>query len=277
MDILLARLHQLRPVAEYQQRIPIHRQVVFLIVGVSCVLLLSALLLTQLYGYHGLFAELNGWGARLPGQIWAAITLLGDTRVALAFLLIFVYRNPQILPATLFAAVPVTLVIHFFKNFYQLERPAAVLNVDSFNLIGKALKAGSFPSGHSATIGVIAALLILISRYGFQRVVVIVLMLVVAVSRVMVGAHWPVDTFVGSAIGLLFGLMGYWLSTRYQLLRGRVSQWLLVALLLVAAYTTFFNNGGYPSGHYFAMAIALVALISYHFHLLSQLRQPSSQ
>jgi membrane-associated phospholipid phosphatase len=239
----------------------------------SVVLLLSlALILTLGFGYHAAFLPLNLAGDALPDTAWAALTLLGDTRVALALMLLFVFRHPQLLAATLIAAIPATLIVQGFKRTLSIERPAAVIPPEQFNQIGDLLHAGSFPSGHSTTTGIICALLILIAPSRSMRHLLFGLMLLAAGSRVMVGAHWPVDVLVGCSIGMLSALGGYLLATRHRLCRRRLGQWLVVLILVYAAVSTFEHDGGYPEAHLFAIGIASLALLRYLLQLFGQLR-----
>ena len=273
--VLLARLPIPRPV-QGQQEIPIHQGMVPWVAGIGALLILCGITLWLSLGYHAGFYTLNDVGKAVSPELWASLTLLGDTRIALALLLLLVYRSPQLLPATLIASIPVTLCVHLCKNLASLPRPASVLDPGTFQIIGEVLRKGSFPSGHSATIGVIAALLLLISQRTSVRIAVITVMSAVAMSRVMVGAHWPVDALVGAGLGMLSGLAGYQLARRYRLMQHIASQWSLVALLLVAAVTTFFVESGYPQGQYFAMCVAAAGLVRYHYQLLSNRLQSDS-
>ncbi len=62
----------------------------------------------------------------------------------------------------------------------------------------------SFPSGHSVTIAALATVLAL----RFPKFVSgwIILALIIGISRVMVGAHYPSDVILGLTIGMLFTL-----------------------------------------------------------------------
>lgn len=62
----------------------------------------------------------------------------------------------------------------------------------------------SFPSGHSTTMGAIAALVALL--YPRARLAVIPAAFVVALSRVFVGAHYPSDVVAGFGFGFIFSL-----------------------------------------------------------------------
>ena len=75
-----------------------------------------------------------------------------------------------------------------------------------------ALKAHSFPSGHTllicTTYGLLAWLWIRSTRSWLERGLAVVLLagliFVVGAARVRLGAHWPTDTLAGAVIGLFW-------------------------------------------------------------------------
>lgn len=243
------------------------------IVLTACGFALLAALFWEFGGYHSGFLTLNTLGRLFPDSLWSSLTLLGDTQVAFALLLFVLFRYPQLLPATLIAAIPATLISHGLKQVFSMARPAAVLPPDSYHLIGSTLKHGSFPSGHSTTAGVIAALFIIIARNRVQRGLLIALLTLVIFSRVMVAAHWPIDVLIGAAIGLICGLAGYELAVQYRCCRAAGSQWLAMLLPFYAVLTLPFHDGGYPLGHGAILVLALIASARY-LQQLQQARPP---
>ncbi|MBD2858538.1 phosphatase PAP2 family protein [Spongiibacter sp. KMU-158] len=219
-------------------------------------------------GYHGLFIDLNHGGAFLGSEFWAQLTVLGDTRVALALLLIVIYRHPQLLSATLIACLPTTLIIQLFKRTTEIARPSGFLDAELFHQTGKVLKMGSFPSGHSATAGVLFGLMILIAHTRTNKILLLSTLFLVALSRVMVGAHWPVDILVGSSIGLLCAVFAYWLSHKYRLCSAVSSQWSVVGLLIYAAISNLSSDSGYPQAHIGTVVLCFSALAIYLAHFL---------
>lgn len=219
-------------------------------------------------GYHGLFLDLNYAGALLGSELWSSLTVLGDTRIALAVLLFAVYRHPQLLPTALVACIPTALIIQIFKRTTEIARPSGFLDADSFFQTGQLLKAGSFPSGHSATAGVLFTCLILICNTRRNKLLFLGLLFFTALSRVMVGAHWPVDILVGSAIGVLCALFGFWLSGKFQLCSSTTSQRGVIALLIYAAISGTTTDSGYPEAYYSTVVLCVLALLTYSAHFL---------
>ncbi len=61
----------------------------------------------------------------------------------------------------------------------------------------------------------------------------------VACSRVAVGAHWPADTAVGAAAGMLSGLSGAWLAARIPERHLRPQAWLMRGVALFGVYCLY--------------------------------------
>ena len=139
----------------------------------------------------------------LPSEIWHNITYLGDALILIPLLSFICLINTRMW-AAMFGAVPLAFSLSYLgKNFFAIPRPAAVLEHQQFTIIGETLTAyTSFPSGHTITIftAISAMVFVLlrevkISEQGKTYWIYISLMVatVVAISRVAVGAHWPVD------------------------------------------------------------------------------------
>jgi len=193
--------------------------------------------------------------------VWANLTVLGDTLVALCLLLIFLRRRPDLALAVLFASIPATLISHGLKDALDMARPYAVLG-DQIHVIGHYLRAGSFPSGHATTIFVLAAVLIGGLRSASASFWILVAALLVGFSRVTVGAHWPLDVIGGILCGWASGLFGLFLVSRLDWASRHSVQLAMRLLLMGCAMTLYFNyNSGYPLARPFEQAIALLALV----------------
>ncbi|NTV95501.1 MAG: phosphatase PAP2 family protein [Thiobacillus sp.] len=214
---------------------------------------------------QAVFLALNGLAARLPAVLWSDLTVLGDTLVALCLLLPFLRRRPDLVLAALLASLPATLLSHGIKDGLALARPFAVL-ADQVHVIGPYLKAGSFPSGHTTTLFVLACVLALGLRARGAAPWILALALAAGLSRVAVGAHWPMDVAGGILCGWLSGMIGLRLAERFGRLRhptvlAAVQLFLIAcALVLLLRY-----DSGYPLARPFEQAIAILVLV---FHLL---------
>lgn len=133
-------------------------------------------------------------------------------------------REPRRVAGLLVALVVGGLVVHALKRTLQVERPLAVFGADHdvFSVIGESLHKGSMPSGHSATAWAVAGLLVLSeSRAAVWRHLWWVLAAGQALSRIVVGAHWPSDVLVGSGLGAMLAPFVWRLGVT-----GRISRWM---------------------------------------------------
>jgi len=169
-----------------------------------------------------LFFSLNRYLGEHPG-LMANLTQCGDCIVLLPFVsLLFVYA-PRVWEALLPGLLVSVALSASLKKLFAVPRPARVLEDDSFIIVGKKLAAmNSTPSGHSISIFVV--LTVLLFAFMPQKTaskviwafVVIALGLLLASTRVGVGAHWPLDVVTGCAVGCISGILGIFVSQRWK-------------------------------------------------------------
>jgi membrane-associated phospholipid phosphatase len=207
------------------------------------------------------FLLLNTLATQLPDRFWSVTTVLGDTLVALTFILVLLRARPDLVMAAMLAAIPATLLTHGLKDLADVARPFAQLG-DAIHVIGPALRSGSFPSGHTTTTFTVAAILVAGLRPAWIGWLIVAAACLIGLSRVAVGAHWPADIAGGMLCGWVSGLFGVWLERRLawqnhpRILSG-------VRLLLVACALTLLIkfNSGYPLARPFEQGLALAVLL----------------
>jgi membrane-associated phospholipid phosphatase len=210
-------------------------------------LLLIAVLATSAAN-RSLFVLLNQFGHPFGDSLWLHLTMLGDGAVALALVLPSIRRSPRCFWAALIAAVFTALWVQLLKQVVSLPRPLAVLPPELFFQSGPAYRAVSFPSGHAAAIFAIAGIWIMsMPRRSAMRALLLALAVLVSLSRVMVGVHWPVDILWGMLGGWLGAWCGLALYARYQWKTAGAWGFLAgLVLLLVAAALLVSNHVRIP-------------------------------
>ena len=216
------------------------------------------------------FVQLNATlAAILPHAVWYNLTLLGDGAILLPLGFLSLYWRPQI-AAALIATLPLGAILSSMgKAYFSMPRPAAVLDQTEFVIIGETLAGhSSLPSGHSITyFAVLVAILAVCLPNPANKtqwlafIVAVGLFMVLCLSRVAVGAHWPLDLLVGASLGTIAGVGGAGLTrlrpSWWQKLFGLRRRFVFVPLFLMWAGILF---GRVAETHFFAGVIYLAAI-----------------
>ena len=149
------------------------------------------------------FRQINHW----PGWLYwlmGAVQLSGVIGVLpLAAAAAALLRRLRLATALAIATVLKVVLEDTVKMLVQRHRPAQTL--PDVILRGRAAAHGlSFPSGHAMVIFAIA---VLVSPYlkGWWRVLLWVLAAGVCLSRLYLGAHFPLDVIAGAGLGIFIG------------------------------------------------------------------------
>ena len=231
-------------------------------VWMPLLLLLSATLLVWWNGWNSaLFLWLNQLGPATSDQLWSNLTLLGDTLVAFAILNLFTRQRPDIVGGLFLAALFATLWAQGLKPLLDISRPLAELG-DQVHVIGQALRSQSFPSGHATTAFTLAGVIILRGVHPLLALIVVTLAVLAALSRAVVGAHWPLDIMAGAFGGWLSAALGVWLAQYWRLQPGRWLQLsMLLFLTLCAGALLITRELGYPQAIGLQILIGLAGFI----------------
>ena len=200
-------------------------------------------------------AALAGWvGAQrseLATEVMLGVTMLADWRVLfplavimLAYLAVVREGRLAVVLASAFAAT--LTFVPLVKLLVQRSRPTQLYN---------GAEAFSFPSGHATHATVIlgaAALLVASSLTPRLRKLVYggtaVLVLVVSLSRVYLGAHWPTDVIAGMLFGAVVLILIAALTRNQRLGMKRTGLSAVVVLAFAGLY------GGHLARNYSAAA-----------------------
>jgi len=150
-----------------------------------------------------LFREINHWPGWLYPPMWTVqlTGVIGALPLLAAAAALF--RRLR-LAATLAAATLLKIWLEdVAKTFVERGRPAET--VPEVILRGQAAAHGlSFPSGHAMVIFAVATL---VTPYlkGWGKALPWALAAVVCLSRVYLGAHFPLDVLAGAGVGMFIG------------------------------------------------------------------------
>ena len=234
-----------------------HILLVFSAIYLAAGMVLMALggLYTGFYTFHDLGHQI------LPDVVWAHITFQGDTMVALVLALFVSYRFPQIALAILIGAIAGTFLIHGLKELFETPRPPAILDAETFTVIGPAFKSNSMPSGHTATAFILAGLFTRCVKNVSLKGMLLGGAFLIGWSRIVCGVHWPVDMCFGAALGLFAAWVGLYLSDRIKL---RFTLYVIVVgLLFVAALLLLEEDGGFEYTGATGKILSILAMLTF--------------
>ena len=166
-----------------------------------------------------LFFQLNSSLSKLP-VLQLNLTQLGDPLILLPLLTVFIIYAPKLWHTVLTSSIISGLLSFFLKKLFAVPRPAAVLDNDTFIIIGRNIASthSSLPSGHSIITFTIITILLFafmpkeLKSKIFWTFSILILGLIIAFSRVGVGAHFPLDVVIGSTIGFISALIGIFIN-----------------------------------------------------------------
>ncbi|MGN1163861.1 MAG: phosphatase PAP2 family protein [Candidatus Ornithospirochaeta sp.] len=139
--------------------------------------------------------------------IGKAVTYCGDAPVAILVLLIVYWcldkRMGFAFGGTL---LPANFAMNVLKVIFRVPRPWVQYPGELESALPSTATGYSFPSGHSTTSGALWGTIYKFSTKKWIKIVSVVLIILVPISRVYLTCHWPMDVLVGTALGLLFSM-----------------------------------------------------------------------
>lgn len=244
---------------------PARRALGIILAGVSLACLVAgALVQGGTLDRTWMLALAAGQGPVPLQMLWSSLTVAGFGWACLILLMAADRRDGRLVALLLPVLALTGGVTHALKQGWSTVRPAGSEIGAQVAVIGERIQGlGSTPSGHALAAAATATLLMWwygSGRGGWRLMALIGLTgLGVAVSRVMVGAHWPADVLLGLGVGiaLVLGLilaLGRWPSLARlweQLAVGSATprgQRIVAALEVLAVAGLVATPTGYPLG-----------------------------
>tara|TARA_B110000503_G_scaffold143529_1_gene245584 strand:+ start:2282 stop:3106 length:825 start_codon:yes stop_codon:yes gene_type:complete len=196
------------------------------------------------------FYQINAFFGQYPNTM-NNLTQLGDASVLLSFLIIFVIYAPKIWESLISALVTSALLTYLLKGLFGIPRPAQILTNNNFIIIGKKLVGfSSLPSGHSCTVLTIFTVVLFAfmpKKTNYKIIWVFIILsfgILIAFSRVGVGAHFPLDVIFGSIQGFTSGLIGIYITQNFTICRWVHNQkyWCIFIIFIIVCSITLINK-----------------------------------
>lgn len=250
---------------------PGYRVTMAVLFAVTVILLWSADL------NHWLFRWLNSLKSPDSTLFWSNITNLGDGLLATGIGIAIFSRLPRNLAAVFLTVLLAGLLVQLGKYAVGLFapellflRPITALGLDE-NVTGPKLSYFSFPSGHSAAAASLATIVCLKIPSRTMRSLVIMGAALVALSRAVVGVHWPSDIAAGCLLGVAGAVFSVWLVDKVFSAPdygARVGLYLLAIVVSLSLYQNDTGLDEYPGVDQVEYVVATIALVLCIFRLV---------
>ncbi len=160
------------------------------------------------------FYSLNQWLGQFR-SLQVNLTQLGDALVILSILSVLFLYAPAIWGALINASLVSLIISPLLKRMFAVPRPAAFFDNHTIVIVGKVLTGhNSLPSGHSITVFTLLTVIFIaflpkntLNKVGWGLMFLFISFFI-ALSRVGVGAHYPLDVVAGAIVGIFCGMLG---------------------------------------------------------------------
>ena len=155
-----------------------------------------------------LFFNLRGRRPPWLDRLMQGFTQLGNSLVSVALALILFFAGHQLLAyALILGTLTLWLVVELVKAMAHRRRP--FIRLSQARIVGQPEGGRSFPSGHTSQAFFVATLMVGYFDAGIWAVCLLyAIALLVGITRIYVGAHYPRDVLAGAILGSAWGLLG---------------------------------------------------------------------
>jgi len=156
------------------------------------------------------FLSFNLRGSR---PLWLDRIMLGFTQIGNGFTslgigLVLFFVKDRLLAYVLFlGTLTLWLVVELVKFVVRRARP--FIRLTQTRIVGYRARGRSFPSGHTSQSFFIATLMVQhFHANALSAILIYTIALLVGITRMYVGAHYPRDVLAGAILGSAWGLVG---------------------------------------------------------------------
>lgn len=158
---------------------------------------------------HRLFMLINHADNHILDLVMPKVTFLGNVGIYYFYFAILgavCLLKPKWLPPRHLA---VFVIAYFFslvvegglKQLFHVPRPAAAIGVENFRLLVDVRWHNALPSGHAVLV-FLSAYSLSYGRGAAWKVPLYIWAVLMAYSRIYVGAHYPLDVLCGALVGI---------------------------------------------------------------------------
>ena len=158
----------------------------------------------------GIFLFLNLRGPRYAwlDQIMLAFTQIGSgISGLLCGLILFMIGDRLGAVELILATLTLWIVVELIKAFVRRSRP--FIHLTQARIVGRQMSGRSFPSGHTSQAFLMATLIA--AHFQANPLIIFLIFtgaLLVGITRIYVGAHYPRDVLAGAILGSVWGILG---------------------------------------------------------------------
>ena len=147
----------------------------------------------------------------------------------------------------LFILLPSLLLNFWLKEIFQTARPVGVALIEQGGF--------AFPSGHAQGSTTLWLMLVLLIRQKWMNILAVIMIILVSLSRLYLGVHWPIDIVGGILIALVLVLVydKYLFNNFKEYLSAKTAMGKTAALTIIILFFTIL----YPADE----AITLLAVL----------------
>lgn len=179
------------------------------------IILVLGLLPQLVLDKNELFLKINNLNSSGLDSFFYWITYLGDGLVFVALILLVSFLSFTKAMLGLATFLGTGLIAQVLKQVFFSEsyRPFKVIGGQGSLHIPPGVTPlinNSFPSGHTVTVFAMATFIILVYSLRKYSLLILIVAMLVAYSRIYLTHHFPVDVWAGSIIGVSGALLIYW-------------------------------------------------------------------
>lgn len=140
------------------------------------------------------------------------MAMLGTTQLgsgvfaALIAIYFYLFTDHLLAYEVILGGLSLWLVVEIMKLVIRRKRPFN--NLKDIRIVGERARGHSFPSGHTSQAFFLATLFIQHFSAGIMGAIVLYsIALIVGITRIYIGVHYPRDVVAGSVLGIAWGIV----------------------------------------------------------------------